>query len=107
MVKKIMSNITDNWFPLLLLAVLIFLLIRSQIDINKYKSQVIDYKEKIETLRHQIDVDMHIIDSLSDIDVVFVKEIDTIKLKADEKIKFVDTMSVSDMQSFYSDRYKD
>jgi len=102
-----MSNITDNWFPLLLLAVLIFLLIRSQIDINKYKSQVIDYKEKIETLRHQIDVDMHIIDSLSDIDVVFVKEIDTIKLKADEKIKFVDTMSVSDMQSFYSDRYKD
>lgn len=98
--------ITKNWFSILILAILAFLIYDSQRDLNKYREQVEDYKVKIINLQDQIDIDIKTIDSLSELDPIIVKEIDTIKLKADENIKFVDTMSVSDMQSFYSERYK-
>lgn len=98
--------ITKNWFSILILAILAFLIYDSQRDLNKYREQVEDYKVKIIDLQDQIDIDIKTIDSLSELDPIIVKEIDTIKLKADENIKFVDTMSVSDMQSFYSKRYK-
>jgi hypothetical protein len=98
--------ITKNWFSILILAILAFLIYDSQRDLNKYREQVEDYKVKIIDLQDQIDIDIKTIDSLSKVDPIIVKEIDTIKLKADENIKFVDTMSVSDMQSFYSERYK-
>lgn len=100
-----MSFLSQYWFPLLFLAVIVFLLIQSQVDINKYKKQVKGYKDKIRDLQEQIDIDMKVIDSLSKIDTVYIKEIETIKGETNEKIKLVDTMSVSDMQSFYSDRY--
>lgn len=98
--------ITKNWFSILIITIVIYLIINSQVNFNKYKKQVEDYKEKIIDLQKQIDSNIKTIDSLSNLDPIIVKEINTIKLKADEKIKLVDTMSVSSMQSFYSERYK-
>lgn len=102
-----MSFISENWLLLLFVAILLYLFIQAQVENNRYKQDVVGFKEKIKDLQEQIDIDVHVIDSLSKIDTVFIKEIEVIKEEADEKIKLVDTMSVSNMQSFYTKRYQD
>lgn len=100
-----MNFIQKNWFPILMLGVLLYMLINSQGKLEKYEKEKKEFEEKIKSLEKTVAKDMKIIDSLKTRDTVYVDRIKTIKEKADEKIKLVDTMSVSTMQGFFADRY--
>lgn len=105
MIKKNMKFLIDNWFLVLFLVVLIYLLVQSQINENKYKKENSDFKLKVKNLEIKISKDIKVIDSLCKLDSIYSAKIEKLKSETKDKIKFVDTMSVSDMQSFYSDRY--
>lgn len=100
-----MTFIGKNWFPLLIIGVLLFVLIKSQFKIDKYKDEIKQRELRIKTLNARVEKDLKIIDSLKRIDTVFIDRITKIKVETNEKIKLVDTMSISDMQSFYTNRY--
>lgn len=100
-----MNFIQKNWFPILMIGVLLFMLFNSQGKLEKYEKEKKEYEDRIKSLEQTVVEDMKIINSLKTKDTVYVDRIKTIKEKADEKIKLVDTMSVSTMQGFFADRY--
>lgn len=100
-----MNFIQKNWFPILMLGVLIFMLIKGQGKEEEYKKEIEERKEIIKELEAKVAEDIKIINELKIKDTVFVDRIERIKGETNEKIKLVDTMSVSDMQGFFSDRY--
>ena len=102
-----MKFLERYWFPILLIATLLFILYNSQNKINVLEEEAKLLEKEVEGLVEMVDVNLVEIDSLKSLDPEIVKEIEYIKLEADENIKFVDTMSVSDMQGFYANRYKD
>ena len=67
-------------------------------SIQRINNQIEIYKEKDRQLQKKID-------SLSTADAVVVKEIQTIKEKEYVQIKVVDSMPISELQEFFTDRY--
>lgn len=104
---EIMIFIQKYWLPLLLLGVIIFILIKNQSDLKEYKAEVKLQNKEIKKLEIAVEKDLKLINNLKKRDTVYIDRIKEIKTKANENIKFVDTMSISDMQSFYTNRYPD
>lgn len=104
---ELMNIIQKYWFPILMIGVLIYLLINSQNKINMYQQEIENHKLDIKDLEEQVVKDLRIINKLKSKDTIFIDRIERIKGETNEKIKLVDTMSVSSMQSFYTDRYSD
>lgn len=104
--KSIMLFLQRNWLPILLLIIIAYSLINTQIKYNRYEKLIKSKEEKIDSLNKVIKEELDNIEEMKEIDTVYITEIKEIKIKADENIKYVDTMSVSDMQSFFSERYR-
>ena len=100
-----MNFIEKYWLPLLFLGVIIFLLVNSQAKVKQYKDQIDTLNVESELLEERAKQDLKEIENLKQNDTVFVDRIREIIKETDENIKLVDTMSVSDMQGFFSDRY--
>jgi prefoldin subunit 5 len=66
--------------------------------LQEINEQIKIYEEKDELLRIKID-------SLSNADVKVVEKIRTIKEKEYVQLKVVDSMPVSELQEFFTDRY--
>jgi hypothetical protein len=105
MVTKILDFLNKNWFFVLILFVLIYMVVKMQITNNNYKEQAKIYKKEIKHLELEQQISLKLIDSLRKMDTVYITEIETIKGESYETIKIVDTMSVSSMQEFFANRY--
>jgi K+ transporter len=101
-----MKFIKENWFSILLVAILIFILLYSQKQNELLVKQVKEIEALNKNLVKQSEIYLNQIDSLSNIDVVIVTEIEYIKIKEDEDTAAVDTMSVSELQGYFSGRYE-
>jgi hypothetical protein len=105
--NKLMAFIQKYWMPILFVAVLVYLFVDAQLKERAYRAEIKKHEKQIDSLHSVIETDLALIESLKDKDTVYIEDIKEIKLKADEKIKLVDTMSVSSMQKFYTERYSD
>lgn len=103
--NKIMAFIQKYWLPILFVIVLVYLFVDAQLKERAYKAEIKKHEQQIDSLNLVIKADIALIEELKEQDTVYIKDIKEIKLKADEKIKLVDTMSVSSMQKFYTERY--
>jgi hypothetical protein len=103
--NKFMTFLQKYWPTILFVAILVYFFVDAKIKENAYKAEIKKHNEKIDSLNKVIQVDLVIIDSLKKKDTVYIKEIKEIKAETNENIKNVDTMSVSNLQSFYSKRY--
>jgi len=93
-VFKIIDFIKSQWLGFIVIALwIIFLIVFSN------KKTVSKEEKKIELNKYRIDSAVKNIKSID-------TKIKLIKVKGDEKIKYIDTMSVSELQSYFSDRYK-
>lgn len=102
-----MVFLSKNWLWILAIGVAIFLIIQGDKDIRALKKENRQLKSEIKQYQELVEKNLELIDALSIKDTVYVDRIKTIKAKADVQVKYVDTMSVSDMQDFFSDRYPD
>lgn len=102
---KLIKFFSKQWFGVLLIIVLILIQINSDQQISTYKQQLKDLRIKIdkyELLQEEFNFK---IDSLSSLEKEVVKEIQTIKEKEYVQVKVVDSMPISELQKFFSDRY--
>lgn len=104
---KIINFLKDQWFALIIIAVLIFMQIESDQRASIYQDKLVELKKKIEYYKAKDEQLKHKIDSLSSLDKEVVERIKIIKQKEYVQIKMVDSIPVSELQQFFTDRYSE
>lgn len=103
----IFKLLKDQWFGIIIIIILIVLQLKSDQSINLYKNQIKDLyiqlnkyevKDKLLTLK---------IDSLFNLEKNVVEKIKTIKEKEYVQIKVVDSLPISKLQQFFTNRYSE
>ena len=104
-IKKIWDFIKEQWLAFAIIMLLIFMQVQADAEIAIYQEalkklelEIEQYKKSDEQLKHKVD-------SLSSLEKQVIKEIQTIKEKEYVQIKVVDSMPISELQQFFSDRY--
>lgn len=104
-IKKIINFLRDQWLAVAIVALLVFMQVQSDMHVRFYQSIIKDLEEQIENYKKSDKQLQHKIDSLSSLEKDVIKEIQTIKEKEYVQIKVVDSMPISELQQFFSDRY--
>lgn len=97
--------IREQWFGFLIIAVLVFMQINSSKELQQYREQIKQLEKQIEHYQHLDELSKKKIDSLSSLEQEVITEIQTIKEKEYVQIKVVDSLPVSDLQQFFTERY--
>ena len=102
----LISNfIKSQWFGCLLLIAFIADSILGTLDADKYKEERSKFNSKIHSLELIADKNKKTIDSLKEIDGVYVEKIKVIKQKEYEQIHIIDSLPVNELQSYFTERY--
>jgi len=104
-IKQIWDFLRDQWLALGIIILLIFIQIHSDAKIDIYQKVIEKLEIEIEQYKKTDKELKYMIDSLSSIERDVVKEIQTIKEKEYVQIKVVDSMPISELQQFFTDRY--
>ena len=102
---RIINFLKDQWFSLIIIAVLLFMQMESDKTVAIYETQLVELKKELELYKIKDRNLIKKIDSLSSIDKEIVEKIKIIKQKEYVQIKVVDSMHISELQQFFSDRY--
>ena len=97
--------IRKQWFGFLILGVLVFMQFNSSIEMQLYKEQIKQLEKQIEHYVELDELNKKKIDSLSSLEQEVITEIETIKEKEYVQIKVVDSLPVSKLQQFFTERY--
>mgnify|MGYP000571313580 CR=1 FL=1 len=101
----ISSFIKSQWLAVVLIIVFITYSIFNTADIAKYKEERSKFNNKIDSLELLAEKNKKLIDSLKEIDGVYVDRIKVIKQKEYEEIRIIDSLPVSELQSYFTERY--
>ncbi len=104
-INKVWNFLRDQWLAITIVALLVFMQVQSDMHVKFYQKVIEDLENQIEEYKKSDDQLKHKIDSLSSLEKEVVKEIQTIKEKEYVQIKVVDSMPISELQQFFSDRY--
>ena len=99
------SFIKSQWLAVVLIIVFIAYSIFNTADIAKYKEEQSKFNNKIDSLELLAEKNKKLIDSLKEIDGVYVDRIKVIKQKEYEEIRIIDSLPVSELQSYFTERY--
>lgn len=100
-----MIFIKKHWFSIIVVSILCYILIDSQNKTAELVKQINELETTNSSLEEQSVFYLTQIDSLSNVNSEIVEIIKYIKVKENEKINAIDTLSISDLQKFFSDRY--
>jgi hypothetical protein len=95
----------NQWFSLVIIFLLIFMQIKSDESIAQYEIQLDELQEKLDYYKANDLKLKYSIDSLSTLDKEVIEKIRVIKEKEYVQVKVVDSMSISKLQQFFTDRY--
>ncbi len=95
----------NQWFSLAIIFLLIFMQIKSDESIAQYEIQLNELQEKLDYYKANDLKLKYSIDSLSTLDKEVIEKIRVIKEKEYVQVKVVDSMSISKLQQFFTDRY--
>jgi|TARA_R100001463_G_scaffold23074_4_gene55212 hypothetical protein len=102
---RIINFLKDQWFSLIIIAVLLFMQMESDKTVAIYETQLVELKKELELYKIKDRNLIKKIDSLSSIDKEIVEKIKIIKQKEYVQVKMVDSIPVSELQQFFTDRY--
>ena len=103
----VIKFIRDQWLGSLLLILFLIYILHGQFLETSLLRKENQIESKISILNKTKETSLKSIDSLSQIDTIFVTKIVVIKQKQDEKIKTIDALPISGLQKFFSDRYSE
>jgi len=103
--NKVMSFIKSQWLGVLLLIVFIAYSMFNTLKTNKYVEEREKFKIKINSLELLANENKKLIDSLKQIDGVYIEKIKIIKQKEYEQIRIIDSLPVNELQGYFSERY--
>jgi hypothetical protein len=95
----------NQWFSLVIIFLLIFMQIKSDESIAQYEIQLDELQEKLDYYKANDLKLKYSIDSLSTLDKEVIEKIRVIKEKEYVQVKVVDSMPISKLQQFFTDRY--
>lgn len=102
---KFLDSLEKQWLAIVIAALWLFSYTANQEKNNALLEQTKLLEVKITELEKKDDESAKIIDSLSKIDTVIVNKIKTIKQKEYVQVKVIDSLPVSGLQKYFSDRY--
>lgn len=102
---KFIDSLEKQWLAIVIAALWLFSYTANQEKNNALLEQTKLLEVKITELEKKDDESAKIIDSLSKIDTVIVNKIKTIKQKEYVQVKVIDSLPVSGLQKYFSDRY--
>lgn len=105
MMSKFLDSLERQWLAVVVAALWLFSYTVNQEKNNRLIEQTKDLEEQVLVLEKEAHKSAKIIDSLSKIDTVIVTKIKTIKEKEYVQIKVIDSLPVSGLQKYFSDRY--
>ena len=103
--SHISSFIKSQWLSVVLVIVFIIYSIINTAKMAKYKEERYKFNNKINSLELLADKNKKLIDSLKQIDGVYVEKIKVIKQKEYEEIRIVDSLPSNELQGYFSERY--
>jgi hypothetical protein len=101
----ISNFVKSQWLAVVLIIVFIIYSIFNTADIAKYKEERSKFNSKIDSLELLADKNKKLIDSLKQIDGVFVEKIKVIKEKEYEEIHIIDSLPANELQGYFTERY--
>jgi hypothetical protein len=104
---KFLDSLEKQWLAVVIAALWLFSYTINQEKNNKLLEQTKNLEEQVLVLEKKNDASVKVIDSLSKIDTVIVNKIKTIKQKEYVQIKVIDSLPISGLQKFFTDRYKE
>jgi len=102
---RIINFLKDQWFSLIIIAVLLFMQMESDKTVAIYETQLVELKKELELYKIKDRNLIKKIDSLSSIDKEIVEKIKIIKQKEYVQVKMVDSIPASELQQFFTERY--
>jgi len=102
---RFLDSLEKQWLAIIVIALWLFLYSMSQEKTNNLLEQTKTLESEILYLEKKEQYYTKIIDSLSKVDTVIVNKIKTIKQKEYVQIKIIDSIPVSELQQFFTDRY--
>lgn len=107
LLNKFLDSLEKQWLAIIVAALWLFTYTASQ-EKNALLLEQTKYLEvKVLELEKKDHKSAKIIDSLSKIDTVIVNRIKTIKQKEYVQIRIIDSLPVSGLQKYFTDRYSE
>lgn len=103
--NKIIYCLKDQWLAVIITIIWIFFTLSNYQKNNILIEQTKKLENKILILQEKDIKSSKIIDSLSRVDTIIVTRIKTIKQKEYVQIKIIDSLPVSGLQQYFSDKY--
>lgn len=97
--------VKNNIISIALAIFLLFFIFSAQKTSEELLQKTKELEKEVKILNEQRKDLLYTIDSLSQVDDVYVEQQEKIKYITNVKIKTVDTMSVNSLQGFFSERY--
>jgi len=105
LLDRFLDSLEKQWLAVVVAALWLFSYTASQEKNSALIEQTKNLETQVLILEEQAHKSAKKIDSLSKIDTVIVNRIKTIKQKEYVQIKVIDSLPVSGLQKFFSDRY--
>ena len=104
---KFLDSLEKQWLAIVVAALWLFSYTANQEKNNVLLEQTKNLEIQISELEKKDHESAKIIDSLSKIDTVIVNKIKTIKQKEYVQIRIIDSLPVSGLQKYFTDRYSE
>ena len=107
LLSKFLDSLEKQWLAVVIAALWLFTYTASQEKNNALLEQTKNLEVKVLELEKKDHESAKIIDSLSRVDTVIVNRIKTIKQKEYVQIWIIDSLPVSGLQKYFTDRYSE
>jgi hypothetical protein len=102
---KFLDSLEKQWLAVIVAALWLFTYTANQEKNDMLIEHTKDLEIQVLALEKEAHKSAKIIDSLSKIDTVIVTKIKTIKQKEYVQVKVIDSLPISGLQKYFSDRY--
>ena len=102
---KLYKFFKEQWLGSILIIVWLISLFVYQHKKNELLNKAYALEAKVKELEKRARVELKSIDSLKTIDTIIVTRIKIIKQKEYEKIRIIDSLPISGLQSYFTERY--
>lgn len=102
----IFNSLKNQWLGFVLILFMTLFWVSSDKEIKRLEDKAKEMQLVIKDLEEKDHASALLIDSLSKVDTVLLTKIKLIKEKEYETIRVVDSMHISQLQQYFTDRYK-
>ena len=102
---KLYKFFREQWLGGILIIVWLISIFMYQNKKNELLNKAYILESKLKQLEKKTEIELKDVDSLKTIDTIIVTRIKIIKQKEYEKIRIIDSLPISGLQSYFTERY--